>query len=250
MLFFFIAKDLITHLLCVDPAQRYTIDEFLNHPWCKSAPTPTPAVTPRPPSSEPPIDSPLLQSYVKGERGGRSPGLSTLKEAFDITYAVHRMGEEGARRRAGHGRAGFHQGVGGRWLQGLNEEVEGVDDEKVIEEAKRRHGEPSILGESLRRKDKEQGREREKNAAQASIAGHGTAKRKGQGGAYDGRADGRAGPRDQGQSERMRFELDIDNATLIGRRHQRGASTVTSPLALFRKVDGPTVDAPQSPMHT
>jgi len=27
------AKDLITHLLCVDPRQRYDIDEFLAHPW-------------------------------------------------------------------------------------------------------------------------------------------------------------------------------------------------------------------------
>jgi serine/threonine protein kinase len=32
------AKDLITHLLCVDPAQRYTIDEFLAHPWIKVSP--------------------------------------------------------------------------------------------------------------------------------------------------------------------------------------------------------------------
>jgi len=29
---FFAAKDLIQHLLCVDPAQRYTIDEFLASP--------------------------------------------------------------------------------------------------------------------------------------------------------------------------------------------------------------------------
>lgn len=26
------AKELITHLLCVDPNERYTVDEFLNHP--------------------------------------------------------------------------------------------------------------------------------------------------------------------------------------------------------------------------
>jgi serine/threonine protein kinase len=27
------AKDLVSHLLCVDPNERYTIDEFFAHPW-------------------------------------------------------------------------------------------------------------------------------------------------------------------------------------------------------------------------
>ncbi|KAI9308753.1 kinase-like domain-containing protein [Cunninghamella echinulata] len=27
------AKDLVSHLLCVDPNERYTIDEFFKHPW-------------------------------------------------------------------------------------------------------------------------------------------------------------------------------------------------------------------------
>ncbi|NXD32492.1 SRK1 kinase, partial [Spelaeornis formosus] len=39
------SKDLITHLLDVDPEKRYTIDEFLAHPWCKAKPAPS-AVTP------------------------------------------------------------------------------------------------------------------------------------------------------------------------------------------------------------
>lgn len=30
------AKDLIEHLLCVDPEARYSIDEFLEHPWMKT----------------------------------------------------------------------------------------------------------------------------------------------------------------------------------------------------------------------
>ncbi|KAJ1976108.1 MAPK-activated protein kinase Srk1, partial [Dimargaris verticillata] len=36
------AKDLISHLLTVNPEERYTIDEFLAHPWCQS-PFPTEA---------------------------------------------------------------------------------------------------------------------------------------------------------------------------------------------------------------
>ncbi|KAH9973055.1 kinase-like domain-containing protein [Lactifluus volemus] len=100
------AKDLIAHLLCVDPAQRYTIDEFLVHPWCNAAPAPPPPPTPH----------------------GRSPGLASLKEAFDITYAVHRMEEEGARRRAYKGRGGV--GPAG-FLAGLNEDDEDASDDEA-----------------------------------------------------------------------------------------------------------------------
>jgi serine/threonine protein kinase len=120
-----LAKDLITHLLCVDPAQRYTIDEFLTHPWCNAAPAPLPEPTPR--GEIIPLDSPLLHAF-RGGRDGRSPGIASLKEAFDITFAVHRMEEEGARRRAykgrgGAGRAGF--------LAGLNEDDENMSDEET-----------------------------------------------------------------------------------------------------------------------
>src|SRR5579871_3643398 len=31
------AKDLISHLLTVDPVRRYTIDEFLHHPWIRES---------------------------------------------------------------------------------------------------------------------------------------------------------------------------------------------------------------------
>ncbi|THH20132.1 hypothetical protein EW146_g1140 [Bondarzewia mesenterica] len=123
------AKDLITHLLCIDPAQRYTIDEFLAHPWCNAAPAPPPPPTPR---TMAPMDSPLLHS-ARGGRDGRSPGMASLKEAFDITYAVHRMEEEGARRRAYKGRGGA--GMAG-FLGGLNEDDE--DDPDVSDD----HGNP------------------------------------------------------------------------------------------------------------
>jgi serine/threonine-protein kinase RCK2 len=117
-----LAKDLITHLLCIDPAQRYTIDEFLAHPWCNAAPAPLPEPTPR---ADIPLDSPLLHA-VRGGRDGRSPGLASLREAFDITFAVHRMEEEGARRRAYKGRGGA-----GRLLAGLNEDDENLSDEET-----------------------------------------------------------------------------------------------------------------------
>ncbi|KAJ7047527.1 kinase-like domain-containing protein [Mycena alexandri] len=192
------AKDLIQHLLCVDPAQRYTIDEFLAHPWCNAAPAPPPPPTPYiyGPGSRP-LDSPLL-SAARGRVEGRSPGIATLKEAFDITYAVHRMEEEGARRRKYKGRGG----AGARgFLSGLNEDDEDEDEMEQDE------------------------REKTKTAGAAGYAG------------------GRAGPRDRGRNTGTPrtagpkgFELDMDGATLLGRRHRNpkagGAGVgLRSPLA-------------------
>ena len=74
------------------------------------------------------MDSPLLHA-VRGGRDGRSPGIASLKEAFDVTYAVHRMEEEGARRRAYKGRGGA--GLAG-FLVGLNEDDEDGIEENVI----------------------------------------------------------------------------------------------------------------------
>lgn len=84
-----------------------------------------------------PMDSPLLQEARMGSRAPmRSPGVAVLREAFDVTYAVHRMAEEGDRRRAYNGPGG----AGARgFLNGLNEEDE--DDEAIdIEATKRKYG--------------------------------------------------------------------------------------------------------------
>ncbi|KAF8076219.1 kinase-like domain-containing protein [Lyophyllum atratum] len=217
------AKDLITHLLCVDPAQRYTIDEFLAHPWCNASPAPPPPPTPfiyanQPHSAAPsiPLDSPLL-SAARGGRGheGRSPGLATLKEAFDITYAVHRMEEEGARRRK------YTPGSAGPrgHLTGLNEEDDEVDYGMDEEE------------------------EDTKRVPESGVAGVGAHRAQW--------ADGRAGQRDQGAGARRHvpthvgapgvprkankggFQLDLDGSTLLGRRHRKGAAVpnVSSPLS-------------------
>jgi serine/threonine-protein kinase RCK2 len=97
------------------------------HPWCNAAPAILPLPTPR--GDPRPLDSPLLHA-VRGGRDGRSPGLASLKEAFDVTYAVHRMEEEGARRRAFKGRGGA--GLAG-FLAGLNEDDEdGLDENDIV----------------------------------------------------------------------------------------------------------------------
>lgn len=124
-----------------------------------------------------PLDSPLLQS-ARGYAGMRSPGLATLKEAFDITYAVHRMEEEGARRK------------GRGFLQGLNEEDEDDDgpDIRMVEAAKKRDAEYQ----------RAHGVRVDRDKAGETL--------------YQG---GRAGPRDRGDGKKQ-FELNMGGATLLG----------------------------------
>ncbi|KAF8743854.1 hypothetical protein AX14_000254 [Amanita brunnescens Koide BX004] len=188
------AKDLVTHLLCVDPEKRYTIDEFLAHPWCNE--TSAPPLPPAPLAHNPkdiftnkPLDSPLLSAALGGRPEGRSPGLATLKEAFDISYAVHRMEEEGARRRKYRGTGvGVH-----RFLEGLNE-----DDED----------EEGTGSSNIPRAARQVEALTNHNTAQDLSSRHHKADRK------------RHSPKG--------FELDMDGATLLGRRHRRNAGVIAS----------------------
>ncbi|KAG9014943.1 hypothetical protein FRB94_007015 [Tulasnella sp. JGI-2019a] len=230
------SKDLITHLLCVDPTQRYTIDEFLAHPWCNEARGQVPS-TPalRTPAIQ--YDSPLL-APTGGGRTMPSPGVATLKEAFDITYAVHRMEEEGARRRAYNGPGGA--GTRG-FLGGLNEESEGDEEDGVVEEVEKKYGREAAQALEDRRSTATA------SAVQNSQPGAGHRRV-----AVGSIAEGRAGARDQGPARagvaKQRkgpdasggFPLDMNNATLLGRRHRNIAEP--SPLgqpAAFQKAMSP-----------
>lgn len=211
------AKDLISHLLCVDPAQRYTIDEFLAHPWITAAPIAAAEPTPLPTIPPAPLDSPLLVDARGGARDARSPGLASLKEAFDITYAVHRMEEEGARKRAQKG--GANRG----FLQNLNESDE-EDDKPLSTQI------PVGTGAKL--------------AANRAVAGNVNVS------VYDGRA----GQRDRGQRSggSKPFELDMDGATLLGRRHRRvvdGGVNNNSPLSQAVGQNQAPLEVPTSPMR-
>jgi serine/threonine-protein kinase RCK2 len=209
-----LAKDLITHLLCVDPAQRYTSDEFLVHPWCSAAPAPLPEPTPR--GDGLPLDSPLLHAARRG-RDGRSPGIASLKEAFDITFAVHRMEEEGARRRAYKGRDGAGQAG---FLAGLNEDDENVSDEETTVPS-RSQGQQQ---QHQQQQQKQQQQRRELN-------------------------DGRAGQRDMPGRHAKPFELSFDGATLLGRRQVRdGQGKISTDLSPLAKKSDP-IDVPGSPMQ-
>jgi hypothetical protein len=121
---------------------------------------------------------------------GRSPGLANLKEAFDITYAVHRMEEEGARR-----------GRGGAFLGDLNEEDEDEDgDAAMVSAVKNRdaHGKlKDAQGAAAGTRGVDNGMNIDREVAK---------------GAYYG---GQAGPRDRGDRKRG-FELNMNGATLLG----------------------------------
>ncbi len=234
------AKDLITHLLCVNPAERYTIDEFLAHPWCNEKPRnatgPAAATSNRTNPVVPhnvPMDSPLLASIRAGNREGRSPGVGALKEAFDVTYAVHRMEEEGAHRRQAPGGRGF--------LGDLNEGDEEDDEEHQIEDARRKHGE--VVARTIN----EQRAKARAEAAAGIKAAPAPAQYQGRGGADRRQAeaalyDGRAGQRDRGRGgNKQVFELDMGGATLLGRRKKPIGE---SPLA--RELAN---NNPGSPMH-
>ncbi|KAH9048990.1 Pkinase-domain-containing protein [Lactarius hengduanensis] len=202
------AKDLITHLLCIDPAQRYTIDEFLAHPWCNAAPAPPPPPTPR--GDIHPLDSPLLHA-ARGGRDGRSPGIASLKEAFDITYAVHRMEEEGTRRRAYKGRGGAGQAG---FLAGLNEDDEDAPDDGI----------------TVRQPQAQQPQRAPREA-------------------YDGRAGQRDAPRRHG-GKPFELSIDGATLIgRRQQRDAQGRIPMDSTPLAQNPINADTIDAPQSPMH-
>ncbi|KAI8338062.1 kinase-like domain-containing protein [Chlamydoabsidia padenii] len=118
------AKDLVSHLLCVDPNERYTIDEFFAHPWMQqyqgkkdtklhrmkdprtqamqnAAMAASQRVEQVNPSQEEEQEEakdefkPLRTPNGSTKRQDLfTPGFASLKEILDITYAVQRMGEE------------------------------------------------------------------------------------------------------------------------------------------------------------
>ncbi|KAI9254550.1 kinase-like domain-containing protein [Phascolomyces articulosus] len=156
------AKDLITRLLCVDPNERYTIDQFLQHPWMAEQPF-LPGNMPGGSGNN--MNNGLLAAYSYQSRisagtgtsnstisdfdspqsnGGKrkdafSPGVPSIKEILDITYAVQRMGEERTWRGTprGNGPGGHQQLSPALDRHSITEEEEEDDDAMFAENADR-----------------------------------------------------------------------------------------------------------------
>ncbi|KAI5467489.1 kinase-like domain-containing protein [Mariannaea sp. PMI_226] len=210
------AQDLISHLLTVDPEKRYTIREFLAHPWIRgNGPTPREEKKPE-----------MLRAFdtTKFEEPGkrydfRSPGAVNLREVFDVSYAVHRQEEEG-KRRAQIGA----KGGPARLLSGLNEEDEDdamdVDDREPDAGANpHAAGKPNVaatqaLEQSMRKANirdhdaEPRGRERERT--ERGYGQHSAAVT----------AAARQQVRDRNR-QRGAFELNLENATLLGKRNKK-----------------------------
>lgn len=224
------AQDLVSHLLTVDPVKRYTIEEFMDHPWIKKTDEATFAALDAPPLATPAIHKQnkefapmLIEPDFTPDPGApgaakrmdfRSPGVVSLREVFDVGYAVHRMEEEGKRRK--NWKQGYRGGA-----QPLNEEDEfDSEDEDSGEPVKilKDNGADDVAGmeATLRRTNLNSGSTYAGAIAAARGAGVAGAPVAGTPKMNTG-GHARATKRKPGG-----FELSLDNATLLGRRKKGG----------------------------
>lgn len=205
------AQDLITHLLTVDADKRYTITEFLAHPWIKGS-----GQTPRDEkklAANDPLRAFDATKIIDGERRTdfRSPGAVNLREIFDVGYSVHRQEEEAKRRK----QMGTAKGAAPpSRLANLNEES---DDDKSDPEYVHKT-DAAQLEERMRdtnlNKGQQRGRERERQEKEQRGYGQHSA---------SVTQAARQQVRDRNKQKGV-FELSLDGATLLGRRNKPVAS--------------------------
>jgi serine/threonine-protein kinase RCK2 len=207
------AQDLVSHLLTVDPEKRYTIEQFLAHPWIRDTEEPTFAAHDAPPIATPASERnkplggqapgrafnvDLVESPGSRRMDFRSPGAVNLREVFDVGYAVHRQ-EEAAKRRKGYTGMGL---------------LNAIDDENDEEE--------QILSKVARRDDVERVGQGLKNTSLNSATGAGKAAAPKQEHGYGQHSPAvAAAAKQQVRNRKVNFELNLDGATLLGRRAQK-----------------------------
>ncbi|KAI9758606.1 MAG: MAPK-activated protein kinase Srk1 [Chaenotheca gracillima] len=235
------AQDLVSHLLTVDPEKRYTIQQFLQHPWIRQSKEETRAAADAPPLATPawqrnkqlgaasadlesasplqPFSAQFLDTPGANRRMDfRSPGAVNLREVFDVGYAVHRQEEEGKRRK------NFTQGYrGAAGTNGLNALDEGDLDEDDGESVpynsqtanppakvpKARDADVHNVEQTLRNTNlgtSAAGQARQADAPQQRGYGQHSP------------AVAAAAKQQVKKKQNGPFELSLDNATLLGRR--------------------------------
>lgn len=205
------AQDLVSHLLTVDPTRRYTIQEFLEHPWIKGVDQPTYAAHDAPPRATPATEQnkqlrafnpELLESPGAGKRMDfRSPGAINLREVFDVGYAVHRQEEEAKRKK------NFKQGYRGAAAMGNLNPIDDEEFEESDEEGTDENGVSSKVPKSDVAQVGEALRNTKLNTKPAASAqGYGQHS-----------AAVTAAAKQQVRNKGV-FELNLDGATLLGRR--------------------------------
>lgn len=218
------AQDLISHLLCVDPEQRYTIREFLAHPWIRES-GPTPREERKAMSSDDALRAFDVSKIIEGDKryDFRSPAAINLREVFDVGYAVHRQEEEGKRRKQIGAKAGVSR------LGGVDEDAEMTDDDDNTGHVRKTGGDnghsTQQLEQSMRnaqiRDQEHRGRDRERRAQPPPAA-----EQRGYG--QHSAAVAAAARQQVRERNRQRgaFELNLDGATLLGRRGMKPAARV------------------------
>ena len=218
------AKDLVSHLLTVDPDKRYSIHDFLAHPWIQQA-IPVSEETPIQQESQVSsgvpqrISSQNLEDSSNARRMDfRSPGAINLREVFDVGYAVHRQEEESKRRN------NFRQTV--NRLQPLSEDHDDDDDDAAMTEGE---DPPTKIYKTQQQAGDVAGVEAK--LRNTSLDGRTTARKtrahhhQQQGGYGQHSAAVAAAAREKlAQNALQPFELHLDHATLLerrGRRHQQ-----------------------------
>lgn len=233
------AQDLVSHLLTVDPAKRYDIKQFLNHPWIRESQEQTYAA-----ADAPPLATPLVQrhkelgmappqpnyAYLDETPGGRrmdfrSPGAVNLREVFDVGYAVHRQEEEGKRRK--NFKQGYRGGNAMNSLNALNEEdYDDEDGESAAFEAQQNPPAklPKSQGADVSAMEKQMRNTTLSAAAQARASNVPTPRQPEQKG-YGQHSPAVAAAAKRQVRNKGAFELSLDNATLLGRRGKKPEPT-------------------------
>lgn len=240
------AQDLVSHLLTVDPEKRFTIREFLAHPWIRKVNEPTYAAADAPPLATPlavrqkewlgqPSDTNVAQ-FLETPGGGtrradfRSPGAINLREVFDVGYAVHRQEEEAKRRK------NFKQGYRGAVAPGqmgtLNaldeddyddEEGDGYDDD-ISSKVPKSQQPSDVAGMEAKMRTTNLGTQ-PSSAAQARVSAAPPARsqqhqQQERGYGQHSPAVAAAAKQSVGRKAKQPFELSLDNSTLLGRRNK------------------------------
>ncbi|MCJ1309376.1 MAPK-activated protein kinase Srk1 [Agyrium rufum] len=238
------AQDLVSHLLTVDPEKRYTIQEFLAHPWIRKSTEPTHAAADAPPLATPLAvrqkdyefgrkvgeGEPVSAQFLETPGGGmkrmdfRSPGAINLREVFDVSYAVHRQEEEGKRRK--NFKQGYRGAAGINGLNALDEDDDYEDGEdESVGYAPQQQNPPAKLPKSqgadvtsVEQKMRSANLGNPSAAAQARNAAVPRQAQPEPRGYGQHSAAVAAAAKQQVKKNKGPFELSLDNATLLGRR--------------------------------
>ena len=239
------AQDLVSHLLTVNPDKRYSIEEFLAHPWIRQTSEPTYAAADAPPlatplavrqkewgvaANAPPEVYALGTPSTPGAKRNdfRSPGAVNLREVFDVGYAVHRQEEEAKRRK------NFKQGYRGAGMPGglnpLNEDDDDDDEyeEEVSSKVPKAQQPTDVSSMEAKMRQTNLGTQpsaaAQARAAAAPARSHHHNNQQERGYGQHSAAVAAAAKQSVGKRNKQPFELSLDNSTLLGRRNKMGAN--------------------------